>query len=43
MMHIDHGHEMMNEILQILEPVAKLEREPKKLARRMTMIVVPKQ
>jgi translation initiation factor IF-3 len=43
MMHIDHGQEMMNEILQTLEPVAKLEREPKKLSRRMTMIVAPKQ
>jgi translation initiation factor IF-3 len=43
MMHIDHGQEMMNEILQTLEPVAKLEREPKRLSRRMTMIVAPKQ
>jgi translation initiation factor IF-3 len=43
MTHIDHGHEMMNEILQTLETVARLEREPKKLGRRMTMVVGPKQ
>jgi translation initiation factor IF-3 len=42
MMHVDHGFEMMNEILETVESVAKLEREPKKLGRRMTMVVGPK-
>ena len=42
MMYIDQGYEIMNEILETLEPVAKLEREPVKLGRRMTMVVLPK-
>lgn len=42
MMYIEHGYEIMNEILQTLEPVAKLEREPLKMGRRMTMVVLPK-
>ena len=42
MMHLDHGFEMFTEILETLESVGKMEREPKKLGRRMTMVMAPK-
>jgi len=42
MIYVDHGFEMMTEILETLDEVAKMEREPKKLGRRMTMIVTPR-
>lgn len=42
MMHLDHGFEMFNEILESLNEVGKMEREPKKLGRRMTMVMAPK-
>jgi translation initiation factor IF-3 len=42
MMHVDHGFEMFTEILETLDEVGKLEREPKKLGRRMTMVMAPK-
>ena len=42
MIYLDRGYNIMNEILQTLEDVAKLEREAKKIGRRMTMILGPK-
>ena len=42
MIYLDHGFEMMEEILQTIGDVAKLERGAKKMGRRMTMVVTPK-
>jgi translation initiation factor IF-3 len=42
MIYLDHGFEMMEEILQTISDVAKLERGAKKMGRRMTMVVTPK-
>ena len=42
MMHLDHGFEMFTGICESLEAVGKVEREPKKLGRRMTMVMAPK-
>lgn len=41
MIHLDHGLEIMEEILATLEDVAKLERGAKRVGRRMTMVVTP--
>jgi translation initiation factor IF-3 len=41
MIHLDHGLEIMEEILETLEDVAKLERGAKRMGRRMTMVVTP--
>jgi translation initiation factor IF-3 len=42
LMHQDHGIEMFNEIMATLGDTAKMEREPVKIGRRMTMVVSPK-
>ena len=42
MIYLDRGFEIMNEILETLAEVAKLERDAKKMGRRMTMVVAPK-
>ena len=42
MMHLDHGFEILDEIMVTIEPFAKIERPAKKLGRRMTMVVAPK-
>lgn len=41
MMHIERGHEIMGEITETIENVAKIERPAKMLGRRMTMVVIP--
>ncbi len=41
MIHLDHGLEIMEEILATLEDVARLERGAKRVGRRMTMVVTP--
>ena len=41
MMHIDLGHQIMEEILETLQGCAKLERGAKRMGRRMTMVVTP--
>lgn len=41
MVYVDHGLEIMEEILETLEDVAKLERGAKRMGRRMTMVVTP--
>lgn len=41
MMHVDHGYEIMNEILETLEGKGELERKPQMLGRRMNMVIVP--
>ena len=42
MIYVDHGYEIMQEILETMAEVAKIEREAKKMGRRMTMVVAPK-
>ena len=42
MIYLDRGFEIMNEVLETMSEVAKLEREAKKMGRRMTMIIAPK-
>ena len=42
MTHIDHGYEIMEEILQGLDEHAKIERPAKMLGKRMTMVIAPK-
>ena len=39
MMHVDHGYEIMEEILETLAECGKLERKAQMLGRRMTMVV----
>ncbi|AQT69051.1 Translation initiation factor IF-3 [Anaerohalosphaera lusitana] len=41
MIHVDHGHEMMKDILETIEDLAKVERPPKMAGRRLTMVVAP--
>ena len=41
MMHVENGYKIMAEIAEQLAEIAKIERPPKMLGRRMTMIVVP--
>ena len=40
--HIDEGRRVMNEVLQALEDVGKLEKTPSMEGRRMTAILAPK-
>ena len=42
MIYVDQGYEIMQEILETMAEVAKIEREAKKMGRRMTMVVAPK-
>ncbi|MFH1615447.1 MAG: translation initiation factor IF-3 [Planctomycetota bacterium] len=42
MTHIDHGHKVLGEIVQTLEPLAKVERQNVMLGRRMTMVMTPR-
>ena len=41
MAHVDHGREIMNEILETIGEQARLEREAKMAGRRMTMVIGP--
>jgi translation initiation factor IF-3 len=41
MMHVDHGREIMDEVVEVLAELGKIERPPQMLGRRMTMVVVP--
>ncbi len=40
--HIDEGRRVMEEVLQALEEVGKLEKNPSMEGRRMTAILAPK-
>ena len=40
--HIDEGRKVMNEVLQALEDVAKVEKNPSMEGKRMTAIVAPR-
>ena len=40
MMHVDPGYEIMNEIVEQLAELCKLERKPQMLGRRMNMVIV---
>jgi translation initiation factor IF-3 len=40
--HIDEGRRVMNEVLQLLDDVAKVEKTPSMEGRRMTAIVAPR-
>ena len=42
MLHRDLGHKILDEIIQSLEDLAKVERPPMMTGRRMTLLVVPK-
>lgn len=41
MTHVDHGYEIMEEILAIFQDRAKIERPAKMAGRRMTMVITP--
>jgi translation initiation factor IF-3 len=42
MLHKDHGYVMLEQITQLLEDLAKVERPGKMSGRRMTLLVAPK-
>ncbi|HQI29279.1 MAG TPA: translation initiation factor IF-3 C-terminal domain-containing protein, partial [Sedimentisphaerales bacterium] len=42
MLHKDQGYELLNEIMNNLEDVAKVERPSALTGRRMTLLLVPK-
>ncbi len=41
MTHVDHGYAIMEEILEIFQENAKIERPAKMAGRRMTMVITP--
>ncbi len=41
MMHMEHGFKIMSEIAETLAACSKIEREPKRMGRRMTMVMAP--
>lgn len=41
MMHVEHGFEIMNQIVETLQEKGKLERGAQKLGRRITMVIGP--
>ena len=41
MMHVDHGYQIMEEILEAFQEYAKIERPAKMAGRRMTMVITP--
>jgi translation initiation factor IF-3 len=41
MMHIDHGRDIMNEIVLLLQDKAKPDRPPVLLGKRMNMVLIP--
>ncbi len=41
MAHVDQGYQMMDEIVQALQEVAKIERPAQMLGKRITMVLVP--
>jgi len=42
MRHLDHGYQLMDEIAEMLEKVAKVERPSRMAGKRMTLLLVPK-
>ncbi len=42
MLHKDHGYAMLEQITQLLEDLAKVERPGRMAGRRMTLLLVPK-
>ena len=42
MLHRDHGYAMLDQITEILQDVAKVERPARMAGRRMTLLIVPK-
>jgi len=42
MLHKDRGHEMLNEIAEEMQDLAKIERPSRMAGRRMTLLLVPK-
>ena len=42
MLHRDHGYAMLEEITELLQDIAKIERPARMSGRRMTLLVVPK-
>ena len=41
MVRLEHGYELMEQIVETLQDVAKVERPSKMAARRMTMVLIP--
>ena len=41
MMHVEHGFELMTEVVEMLKESGKVERSPQKLGRRITMVMGP--
>ena len=41
MVHLEHGYELMEQIVETLQDVAKIERPSKVAGRRMTMVLMP--
>lgn len=42
MLHRDHGYEILEEITELLQDIAKIERPTQMTGRRMTLLLVPK-
>ncbi len=42
MLHVDQGREIMAEVAESMDEIAKIDRHPNMMGRRMIMIVVPK-
>jgi len=42
MLHKDRGYEMLNEIAEEMQDLAKIERPSRMAGRRMTLLLVPK-
>ncbi len=42
MLHRDHGYAMLEQITQLLEDLAKVERQARMTGKRMTLLVVPR-
>jgi len=42
MMHLEHGYQIMDEVTETLEDIAKVERPSKMMGRRMTLVLSPK-
>lgn len=41
MVHLEHGYELMDQIVETLQSLAKIERPSKIASRRMTMVLMP--
>ena len=42
MLHVDQGREIMTQIAESMDAIAKVDRNPNIMGRRMIMVVIPK-